>query len=118
MYQDKLKEYQCKWSKAFVDYYMDNIHPQVRYRIRSVIIALFFLSQIPVSLGRWVLEELDIYQPYTGVTTNQSESFNALLKRLQRWREVPIDTILLSLYHLQGFFYNEFQRGLAGMTVF
>ncbi len=26
MYQDKLKEYQCKWSKAFVNYYMDNIH--------------------------------------------------------------------------------------------
>ena len=49
-----------------------------------------------------MLEDLNVYHPYSGVTNNQSESFNATLKRLQRWREVPIDTIVLSLYHLQG----------------
>jgi hypothetical protein len=73
---------------------------------------------VSTSLGRWVLEDLNVYHPYSGVTNNQSESFNATLKRLQRWREVPIDTILLSLYHLQGYFYNEIQRGLAGNIVF
>ena len=53
-----------------------------------------------------------------GVSLNQSESFNSTLKRLQRWREVPVDTIVLTLYHLQAFFNNEIQRGLAGEKVY
>lgn len=57
---------------------------------------------------------MNVYQPYTGVTNNQSESFNATLKRIQKWREVPIDAIILALYHLQAYYYNEMQRGLAG----
>jgi len=60
------------------------------------------------------LEELNVYSPFTGVTTNQSESFNATLKRLQKRKEVQVDAILLSLYHIQAFYYNEVQRGLAG----
>ena len=66
------------------------------------------------TLGRFVLEPLRIYHPFTGVTNNQSESFNATLKRLQGWREVPLDSIVLTLYHLQGFFHNEIQRGFIG----
>ncbi len=61
-----------------------------------------------------MLEPLKVYHPFSGVTTNQSEGFNSTLKRLQRWRE---DTILLTLYHLQAYFYNEIQRGLAGNTI-
>lgn len=57
---------------------------------------------------------MNLYHPFSGITNNQSESFNATLKRMQRWREVPIDTIILSLYHLQAFYYNEIMRGLAG----
>ena len=64
--------------------------------------------------GRWILQELGIYNPYSGITNNQSESFNATLKRLQNWHEVPVDVIVLSLHHLQIFYYNEIQRGLAG----
>ena len=59
-----------------------------------------------------------VYHPHSGVTTNQSESFNSTLKRLQRWREGPVDTIVLTLYHLQAFFNNEIQRGLAGEKVY
>ena len=44
---------------------------------------------------------------------NQSEGFNSVLKRLQSWKEVPIDTALLSLYHLHAYYRNEWQRGLA-----
>lgn len=64
--------------------------------------------------GRWILEKMGIYNPFTGITNNQSESFNSMLKRLQSWHEVPVDVIILSLYHLQAFYYNEMQRGLAG----
>jgi hypothetical protein len=68
------------------------------------------------TLGRWILEEFGVYHPFTGITTNQSESFNATLKRLQRWREVPIDALVLALYHLQAYFHNEIQRGFAGRS--
>lgn len=61
---------------------------------------------------------MNVYHPFTGVTNNQSESFNATLKRLQRWREVPVDSIVLSLYHLQAYYHNEIQRGFAGMYMY
>ncbi len=57
---------------------------------------------------------MNLYNPYSGVTNNQSESFNAALKWLQRWREVPVDSILLTLYHLQAYFHNKIQRDFAG----
>ena len=61
---------------------------------------------------------MGVYNPYSGVTSNQSESFNALLKRLQSWREVPVDAIVLALYYLQAFYSNEVQRGFAGLGNF
>ncbi len=69
------------------------------------------------SLGRFILEPLKIYHPFSGVTNNMSESFNATLKRLQGWREVPLDTIVLTLYHVQEFFHNEIQRGFIGKHI-
>jgi hypothetical protein len=69
------------------------------------------------SLGKWVLEPMNVYHPFSGVTTNQSEGFNSTLKRLQRWREVPVDTVLLTIYHLQAYFHNEIQRGMAGIVL-
>ena len=58
--------------------------------------------------------DIRVYSPFTGVTNNQSESFNAVLKRLVQWREVPSDVIILSLYHLQCYYNNEIERGFAG----
>ena len=43
-----------------------------------------------------MLEGMGLYYPFCGITTNQSESFNATIKRLQRWREVPVDSIVLA----------------------
>lgn len=62
-----------------------------------------------------MLEEAGIYSAVSGVTNNQSEAINSVLKRLQNRREAPIDMVVLSLYHLQTFYYNEAQRGLAGI---
>ena len=79
----------------------------------KVYVLLF--NQVLTTLGRWVLEKLRVYSPYSGVTSNQSESFNVVLKRLQSWREVPVDAIVLSLFHLQAYYYNEVQRGFSGL---
>ena len=64
---------QAKWSKPFVEYYNNEIHPDVCN-----------------SIGRWILEKLHVYNPYSGVTTNQSEGYNTVMKRLQQWKEVPL----------------------------
>ncbi len=69
------------------------------------------------SLGRFILKPLKIYHPFSGVTNNMSESFNATSKRLQGWREVPLDTIVLTLYHVQAYFHNEIQRGFIGKHI-
>ena len=62
------------------------------------------------------MEKQGVYNPLSGVTNNQSEGFNSILKRMQSWKEIPIDTALLSLYHLQVYYRNEWQRGLAGIN--
>ena len=58
-YERRLEEQQDIWDAAFEAYYMAEIHPDV-----------------PRSIGRWVLEEHHVYNPYSGVTNNQSESLN------------------------------------------
>ena len=60
------------------------------------------------------MEAYRVYNPVSGLTSNQSEAFNTVLKRMQEWKEMPLDTAVLSLYHLQAYYWNEWQRGLAG----
>ena len=40
---------------------------------------LLLTVQVTTSLGRWILEDTHVYNPFSGVTNNQSESFNATL---------------------------------------
>jgi len=46
--------------------------------------------------------------------TNQSEAYNYVLKRLQDWKEAPIDAIVLSLFRLSQFNLVEIKRGRCG----
>ena len=62
-----------------------------------------------------MLEELHIYNPYSGVTNNQSEGLNRVIKDLQGWKEAPVDCVMLAVYQLQAFYLNEIRRGLASM---
>ena len=91
--------------------------PLVSYIPQFTCMCIYF-GQVSSSIGRWILEGMGVYNPYSGVTTNQSESFNSVLKRLQSWREVPVDAIVLALYQLQAFYTNEVQRGFAGLGKF
>ena len=51
-------------------------------------------------------------------TTNSSESFDCVLKRLQDWREVPVDAMALSLYRLPLYQLLEIRRGRCGLGNF
>ena len=42
-------------------------------------------------------------------------NYSRVLKDLQEWKEAPVDSVVLSLFQLQVFYYNEVKRGLAGL---
>ena len=113
-YLKELDIRKSKWSYPFVEYYESKIHPEVGlYCDVTHCVHYYVYTQVTSSLGRWILQELGVYSPFSGVTTNQSESFNAVLKRLQNWREVPLDAIVLSLYHLQVYYFKGDLQGLV-----
>ena len=90
-YQAALDEMLKKWSHPFSEYYNENIHSQITF------------------IARWALEEVGLYNPYSGITNNQlqSEGLNHVLKTLNDWREMSIDCLMLSLYYLQGYYLSE-----------
>ena len=73
------------WSQPFAKYFVDTIHPSIDH------------------LGAWILREYGM----DSATTNQSETFNYVLKRLQEWKEAPIDALALSLFRLSQYHVTE-----------
>ena len=97
MYSSQLSATQRTWDAQFEQYYTREIHTNIN------------------SIGRWCIEELGIYSPYSGVTNNQSESMNRVIKDLQGWKEAPLDCIVLALHQLQAYYYNEIRHGISGI---
>jgi len=58
----------------------------------------------------WTLREMGISDPESGLTNNPSESMNAVLHRLQQWKQVPLDVICVSLFHLSCYYQREIVR--------
>ena len=88
-YQAALDEMLKKWSLPF----SENIHSQITF------------------IARWALEEVGLYNSYSGITNNQSEGLNHVIKTLNEWREMSIDYLMLSWYYLQGYYLSEISRG-------
>ena len=92
-YTKQLSSLSGKWSAPFFDYFNCNIHPDIE------------------SLPRWAIEPYGVYCPFGGITNNQAEGINFVLKQLRKWKEAPIDCMILSLHYLQGFYISEIARG-------
>ena len=75
-YTQRLKQMAQRWSAPFFDYYRTNIHPDIEL------------------IARWSIEPHGVYDPYSGVTNNQAEGINYVLKELQQWREAPVDCMV------------------------
>ena len=73
-YETEMTTHKALWDDTFYKYWIQTFH-----------------RLVPKNLGRWVLEELGIYNQYSGVTTNQSKSMNRVIKDLQEWKEAPAD---------------------------
>lgn len=67
---------------------------------------------------RFILEEYEVYNPFSGITNNICESLNVTIKRLKSWKEAPMDAMLLPLHYLQGYFKYEILRGKCGLGEF
>ena len=79
---NQLLEQCCeKWDASFEQNYRNEIHPAV-----------------PTQIRRWILEEVHLYNPYSGITNNQSEGVNRVMKDFQSWKEAPLDTVMVMLY--------------------
>ena len=73
--------------QEFQGYFVNNIEPDV----------------VAGRVGKWNL----VKHGQKSATSNLSESGNALLNRLNEWKTVPIDAIVLSLLHFCNFQDNE-----------
>lgn len=60
----------------------------------------------------WTLKAAGVVDFVTGITNNPSESMNAVLRRLKNWKQVLLDVIMMSLYHLSMYYYREIERSL------
>ena len=87
----------CKWSAPFYEYYSHNIHSDIH------------------AIARWAIEPHGVYDPYSGVTSNQAEGLNYVLKQLREWHESPVDCMVLALHYLQGYYLVEISRGKQGL---
>ena len=92
------QELSGKWSEAAVSYFES-----------------YLKADIENHTGKWVIEQYVTYNPVSGITNNASEAMNTVLHRLVQWKEVPVDTMVLCLYHLQNFYLNETLRGLCDL---
>ena len=90
----KLNTLMPAWSEAFCTYFDEHL--------RSRILIAYTGHLRSVGLQDEV------------VTNNISESFNAVLKRYQDWKEAPIDSMLVAMYRLQTYYLTEIQRSYHG----
>ncbi len=49
-----------------------------------------------------VLEEMNLYNPKSGITQNMSEGFNTVMRRMNEWNEASIDICVLTVLPLVG----------------
>ena len=96
-YDSLLTSMKSKWSAPFFDYYNSNINSDIE------------------CIARWGIESYGVYNPYSGVTNNQAESLNFVIKQLQDWKEAPPDCMILSLYYLQSYYMAEIIRGQCNL---
>ena len=66
-YNERLDHYSKAWDPVFEEYFKKEIHPIVPHKV-----------------SRWLLESYQLYNPYCGVTNNQAEGFNRVMKDFQQ----------------------------------
>ena len=79
----------------------------------STVLQYFEKKLLPafkVHSSIWKLREMGVSNPENGITNNPAESMNAVLHNLQGWKQVPLDVICVSLFHLSCYYQRETVR--------
>jgi hypothetical protein len=100
-YKEKKTVLTSNWSKPIVSYFQK------------------MKKNILKHCEKWVIDKYQhLYDPLSGVTNNPCESMNANIKRLIKFKELPVECFVLSMFYLQNYYITEIQRGLAGIGNF
>ena len=85
------------WKKEFYEYFSTHISPEIE------------------NLAAWSVRPIAkrLFNHFTGITTNQSEGLNNLLKLINNRTELPLDIIALSLQQLSIYYSNEIKYGFG-----
>ena len=94
-------ELKLNWSEAFVDHFDNHLKQDMTNHA-----------------AKWVLQDLGVYNPYSGITNNISEGTNNIIDGLKNWTGAPLDSIVLSMHYLQNFKRNEIIRGRLEVGTF
>ena len=94
---EAINQLQEAWLDDFKKYFNDRISPSL------------------TKVCKWAIDKITRFDPYSGITQNQSESMNKLLKSLNKWKEAPVDVIILSFLRLHQYYVKEISRGRAGL---
>ena len=101
---------------------MDHHGKQISHRQILCLTLEYFVTRLRQDIiehaSRWILEELNIYDPYSGVNNNMSERTNNVIKELQNWHGTYLYAMTLSMHYLQNFKYNEILRGRLNKGIF
>ncbi|CAF0895920.1 unnamed protein product [Adineta steineri] len=65
-------------------------------------------------LGAWSSLPMNLFDDMSGVTSNPSESINAVFKRWLCWKELSLDALVQMFYLVLGYYVNEIRRGFSG----
>ena len=100
-FHEQLAHLQLDWSPLFVQHFREK------------------LLQKFEMVAKWAVQpKVPHSDTQFGVTTNQSEGFNFLLKSICDWTVAPLNCILLSFKMLQRFYLNEVLRGKMGIGTY
>ena len=97
----KVDDLSEKWSQPMVEYFNSELK-----------------SDIMKHSAKFVLAPLGLYDPFSGITNNISESMNCVMKDLLDWKEVPVDVIVLCFQMLQNYYLAEVRRGFGGIGTY
>lgn len=85
-----------------------------RFHSNHVVLNYFesnLLHAFKMHSSMWILKSAGVLNSHNGMTNNPSKSMNVVLHSLQNWKQVPLDVIRTSLYHLCTYYHQETERG-------
>lgn len=96
-FQKSLEKFKNQWDEGFMLYFNEYLLEIIRKR-----------------LGRWLLERYKLYHPQMGVIGARNLDLQVVIRQLQDLKEVTLDILLPSLYHLQLYLSTNVLKGFCG----